>query len=101
MGLKVYGASDDLIEFDSDDAGGFHGEMSWSEPTMIVLSDGTLLKARYEDDGIWHFTLITQGKLFKTITRCISAADDPHSDVVEFDAGVKWAFWIREWERVS
>jgi hypothetical protein len=50
--IKIYGASDDLIEIEGDirEKFNFYDE----EKVLIATSDGTLLKMWYDDDGIWR-----------------------------------------------
>lgn len=51
--LTIYGASDDLIEFEGDfeDEGDHFGD----DPIYIHLDDGSVIKALYDNDGIWRF----------------------------------------------
>jgi hypothetical protein len=51
--LAIYGASDDLIEFEGDfeDEGNHYGD----DPAYIHLDDGSVIKALYDRDGIWRF----------------------------------------------
>jgi hypothetical protein len=55
--LIIYGASDDLIEIE----GNFTEEFSAYPPEddeslVLAISDGTVLRVRYDEDGIWRFT---------------------------------------------
>jgi hypothetical protein len=51
--LTIYGASDDLIDFEGDfeDEGNHYGD----DPAYIHLDDGSVIKALYDRDGIWRF----------------------------------------------
>lgn len=59
--IKIYGASDDLIEIEGD----ITEEFSWfdcnEKPRPVAFSDGTLLRMRYDEDGIWRITLVEAG----------------------------------------
>jgi hypothetical protein len=104
MTTKIYGASDDLIEFEGD----VHGEgcglgMGKEAPGLIVCSDGTTLGVVYGDGlgrGIWKLTLFTRGSLFDRIDVCTSEDADPYSDVAHFKTGLTGAYVAKKWERV-
>lgn len=105
-GTRVYGASDDLIEF----AGDFRGEVAASGTeegdaagVLVLLSDGTVLAVKYGKlgEGIWQVAALKKGQLFDRIDLCDDAEADPYSDVAHFRPGIKWAFAAREWEKVS
>jgi hypothetical protein len=89
--LKIYGASDDLIELEGDVTEEFnvYGE----EQKTIGLSDGTLLTVIYDDNGFWRFNILR-----KPVGTSISKhegtdIDDDYSDILEIDAdsGIGWA----------
>lgn len=99
-GTKVYGASDDLVEIEGD----FVGEVSSYDDengVLLVMSDGTLLKVFYGDEGIWKITLVKKGGAFERIDQCDDADARPHSDVAYFFAGIKWVYAATNWEKVS
>lgn len=79
--LIIYGASDDLIEIE-----GFIREEfnAWLEhpmsSTYLAISDGTLLRVRYDEDGIWRFTPVVVGSADVDIKLGID--DRKHSDIV-------------------
>lgn len=104
-GTIVYGASDDLIEFDGEFTGevGCYGTDDKEHGVLVVLSDGTLLEVKYgkNDAGIWEIKLVKAGALFIGIEQCDSEDDDPHSDVARFKQGIKWAYAATEWEKVA
>lgn len=102
---KVYGASDDLIEFEGDFTGevGSYGTDDKEHGVLVIVSDRTILEVKYGKGGaaIWEVKLLAQGSLFQKIEPCTDEDADPYSDVALFDDGVKWAFAATEWERVS
>lgn len=104
MSTKIYGASDDLIEFDGDYSGevGCYGTDDWEHGVLVVVSDGTVLEVKYGKcgRGIWGVALLRRGSLFVGIEQCDSEDARPHSDVATFDAGVKWAYAATKWEEV-
>jgi hypothetical protein len=102
MATKIYGSSDDLIEFEGD----FNGESGCCKEeqcTLIVLNDGTILKVKYgkNDKGLWGITLLQRGSLFDRIDQCSNDEDaEIYSDIAYFKDGVKWAYAASEWEYV-
>lgn len=105
MATKIYGASDDLIEFEGDVRGEACGMGMDKDEAMglIVCSDGTTLGVVYGDGlgrGIWKLTLFTPGSLFDRIDVCTSEDADPYSDVAHLKTGLTGAYVAKKWERV-
>ena len=102
---KVYGASDDLIEFEGEFSGevGAYGTDDDEHGVLVIVSDGTVLEVKYgkNDDGIWEVKLVRKGSLFIGIDLCDDEDADPYSDVANFAAGVKWAYAAKEWQKVD
>jgi hypothetical protein len=89
---KVYGASDDLIEFDGDVYGEV-GHMS-DRPCKVTMSDGTELLVKYgkpDHGGVWWVRLKKAGPLFDRIDECFDEDADPYSDVAYFKDGLTGA----------
>ena len=104
MGTRVYGASDDLIEFEGDVRGEVGKYADEDKPgVLLVCSDGTLLEVNYGKGGagIWEVKLLQKGALFDRIDPCLDEEADPYSDVAHFRDGLKWAYAATEWERVK
>lgn len=79
--LKIYGASDDLIEVE----GALREEFSyystnWELQRFLAVSDGTLLRVSYDEDGIWRFIPLVVGS--STLDFSIGMDDRLHSDVI-------------------
>jgi hypothetical protein len=79
--ITIYGASDDLIEID----GAIREEFGCvldvpGESAIIAVSDGTLLRVRYDEDGIWRFTPSVLGS--SSIAIAPGMDDRLHSDRV-------------------
>ncbi len=58
--VTVYGASDDLIEVE----GAITAEFSPTDddsPAFLAFSDGTVLKVRYDEDGVWVIRRVATG----------------------------------------
>jgi len=86
--LKVYGASDDLIEFNGD----IHEEFNWllsdNDVKYLAFSDGTVLRVCYDNDGLWRLTQIYKGTLLERIDQ--GNVDEDKNDIAYFKEGVKW-----------
>ena len=102
VATKVYGESDDLIEFEGDIRGeiGCYADKE-DEASLIAFSDGTMLKAWYDDDGIWRLKVMNTGTLFDRVVPCTDSDSEPHSDVVYFKDGLKRAFSGKNCEKVA
>ncbi len=105
MATKVYGASDDLIEFSGDinDEVGHYGTDDAEHGDLIIFSDGTILEIKYVkiDLAIWGITLLKSGVLYERIEICMDEDADPYSDVAIFKDGLKWAYVAKTWELVK
>lgn len=89
--LRIYGASDDLIEIE----GYLIGECGASDPpegSLLALSDGTVLNISYGkgDLGIWQITPLHKGKLFQELKTCDNEDAEIYSDIAIFKPGIKW-----------
>jgi len=94
MATKIYGASDDLIEFEGDVRGevGFYGS-SHEEKALIAFNDGTVLAWWYAEDGVWRCDVLNKGSLYDRFEKGISEDSDPYSDVVHLKDGAKRAWF--------
>lgn len=93
MTTKIYGCSDDLVEFrgDIDDEIGAYE----AQDKGILLSDGTVLECSYPKTpelGVWGFKLVCAGLLFDRIEECNDEDAEVYSDVVFFKDGLT-DFW--------
>lgn len=84
--LTVTGASDDIIQIKGDIQEEF--DRFDSEGDYLAFSDGTVLKAVYDQDGIWRFNLINKGTLYQDKIEGI--VTDDTNDVIKFADGIKW-----------
>lgn len=103
-GTKVYGESDDLIEFDGDVSGevSCFGTDDADNGVLLIFSDGTLIEVKYGKASlaVWGIQLIAKGSLFISVEPCIDEHARPHSDVATFAPGLKWCNAAKDWERV-
>lgn len=105
MATKIYGTSDDLIEFDGDVYGEVtrFGTDEQRRGVLVILSDGTLLEVKYgkNGDALWEVKLIKPGSLFSHIEPCFEETYAGYSDIAYFKDGLKWAYAAMEWEKVK
>lgn len=61
--IIIYGASDDLIEVESTSfrAEEFNVCPNEDERLILAVSDGTVLRVYYDEDGIWRFVPLMIG----------------------------------------
>lgn len=92
--VTIYGASDDLIEVEGD----IHEEFSWpgwklgggsEESALLAVSDGTILRVRYDVEGCWRIERIAVGAAIYQHTPATSPKDD-YSDRVTLTGDVTW-----------
>jgi hypothetical protein len=104
MSTKIYGSSDDLIEFEGDVCGevGCYGTDDKEHGILVMCSDGTYLEVKYGKLGeaIWEVKLVKKGELFNGIDSCMEETEKGYSDIAHFRDGLKWAFAATEWEKV-
>lgn len=100
MTTEVFGHSDDLIELDGDITEEFVGG---DKPVILFFSDGTILTIKYgkEHLAVWAITPINQGNLFKSIAYCTDEDAERYSDTANFNDGLKWVYFIREWKHIK
>lgn len=80
--VKIYGASDDLIEVE----GSVREEFSANdEQNYLAFSDGTLLSVRYDREGFWRINRLREGSAAYD-KREGADADHDYSDVVTLTA---------------
>ena len=104
-GTRIYGASDDLIEFDGE----YHGEVGCygtddnEHGVLVVCSDCTVLEVKYgkNDSAVWGINVLRKGSLFDHIEPCDDEDADPYSDQVFLKPGIKWIYAAKEWELVE
>jgi len=105
VATSIYGASDDLIEFDGDVRGevGCYGTDDKEQGVLISCSDGTILEVKYGKGGaaIWGIMVIQKGRLLTEVKACVDEDAKIYSDVAVFATGLKWAYASQEWERVK
>lgn len=84
VAIKVYGASDDLIEVDGDVEAEFYalkiGEDE-DDGGVLAFSDGTVLRIIYTRAGVWRITPVAIGVSVVDIVQAPEDNEDNYSDV--------------------
>ena len=87
--LKIYGASDDLIEIDGDIREEFN-HYNEDDPFYLAFSDGTALSINYNNDGFWRINRLAIGSA--EYSKHEGADEDgDYSDIVTLKGDIKWA----------
>lgn len=99
---EVYGASDDLIEFDGDFRGEVGNYGTDEDGSLVIMSDNPLFTIRYNEEGIWKIDVLHKGALFDRIEICTDPEEERYSDTLFFKEGIKWAYMATgDWEAVK
>lgn len=96
MSTRVYGASDDLIEFEGELFGevGCYGTDDREQGVLLTFSDGTLAEVKYGKGGrgIWEIKVLQKGSLFLRLEICDDEDASPYSDELFFKPGKLTAY---------
>jgi hypothetical protein len=100
--IRVYGASDDLIEVEGDLQEEFNPPSNRSGDSLIsflAFSDGTVLSIIYGPEGIWRINRVAHGSARYDKEE---GTDDGHySDVVTLTGEIAWVVFGSELARVK
>lgn len=80
---KMYGASDDLIEFegDIDDEVDTLSKFDTTEkPFIISFDDNTKVRVYHSKESIWKIKVLVIGHLFDRIDGCLEEKNGRYSD---------------------
>lgn len=101
--IRIYGASDDLIEIEGDIGEEFP---YYGDPVLLAFSEGTILRVVFDRDGIWRITPVFRGRARLTHIICNPDPfdDSDYSDVVhlfdeEQDEPVQWVALATDYAR--
>lgn len=102
---RIYGRSDDLIEFDGGYSGevGAYGTDREDSGILVVISDGTLLEVQYGKggQGIWGIKVLKKGTAYFSFEPCDDEDADIYSDIVTLKGDIKYAYASRDWDKVE
>ena len=101
MEIKVYGASDDLVEIDGD----FSEEFSCygqDEGMVLAFGDGTVLSVKYDDSGEWRLARLVAGSAKFDHAPSLGPDGDNHpggetgySDLVTLKGDLGWVLMAK------
>ena len=97
---KIYGQSDDNVYLEGEYNGQYSNYFKAEKGFMFFFDDGTILKIRYGELGIWKIELIHLGHLFDDIEYCNDPDAEIYSDIVYFKKGLKKVYACSKWEVV-
>lgn len=97
MSVRVYGASDDLIEVEGDVNEEFNG-YGGDDGFVLGFSTGVLLRIVYDRDGTWRISPISDIEGAQ-IVQAPGMDEDNYSDVATVTGDVSWVVFGREWAR--
>lgn len=83
--IIIYGASDDLIEVESTSFSAEEFNIYLDSPQdsyLLAVSDGTVLRVRYDEDGVWRFVPVVVGLANVDIKVCPADHLKDYSDRV-------------------
>ncbi len=94
--IKIYGASDDLVEVEGQ-VPGCNEYGSYSHPLYIELSTGDVFKVEYTDAGVWEVRPEElTGKLTQRFEPHGDGGDpEPYTDTVTVSGPIEW---VEAWE---
>lgn len=83
--IKVYGASDDLLEIE-----GYDEIDCYDKVVRVCFDDGTVIRCSYSKPGlaVWWIKVERQGTARQSLEVCMDENADPYSDVFTIDAKV-------------
>lgn len=88
--VKVYGASDDLVEieastYEEDEIG------CYNKDVRLFFTDGTVIRVHYgkPDLAVWQIKVEEKGSALQILTECEDEDADIYSDIFEIDAEVR------------
>lgn len=92
MATKIYGASDDLLEFEGDIEDEFY--VNHNKPFYIGISDGTLLRVDYDDNAIWRINVVRKGS--SEFAKDEGDVDKDTNDVITIYGEISWVLFGTE-----
>ena len=90
--LKIYGASDDLIEIEGDIREEFYCQSG--DESLLAIADGTLLRIAYDNDGVWRITPVVLGLARVEILQAPANDDTNYSDVATVTTSFDTLAWV-------
>lgn len=96
MVVKVYGASDDLVEVEG---GALTDEFgAYDRAVYLHFNEGTVLRVEYKRDGVWHIERVKTGTAEYSHKPAPQGNEDDYSDQVELRGDLTS---VECWDRVD
>ncbi len=89
--IRIFGASDDLVEVEGDIIEEFAYQPDGKEPGFIGCSDGTIMTIDFGAGGIWRINKLREGHA--NFEKIEGKDDDQHSDVVTLSGSIRWVIF--------
>ena len=86
MPVKIYGASDDLLELEGDISEEIG--VDCNEVFYIGISDGTLLRVEYDDYAIWRIDRVRKG--FNNFEKVLGDPEEDTNDIATIHGELSW-----------
>lgn len=101
---KIYGHSDDLLEFEGD----LYGEVCYfdsseTDDIKVSISDGTELSVYYANSGLWKIKVLNQGSHFESLVEATDPDSDQYSDILTLKPGMltaRYKIGTERWRKV-
>lgn len=83
--LRIYGASDDLVEIEGDRCDEIGGSN-----VKIRFDDGTSIRVKYSKPNlaVWSITVEKSGSSYQKLVECNDENAEIYSDIFEIDADI-------------
>ncbi len=89
--IKIYGASDDLVEIEGASHPSEDEIDCFDQDVQIAFADGTQIKVGYpkSDLAVWWIRVEKQGTAPSKLTVCTNEDDEIYSDIFEIDSTIE------------
>jgi len=88
MSVKVYGASDDLVEIEGDIYEEFNPPYGEDGPSYLGFSNGVVLEIEYTNSGMWRVRPVANGELVNI--EFATDIDDNYTDTATVEGDISW-----------
>lgn len=98
--LYIYGSSDDLVEVE----GAINEEFGYRNTAddkgdLLAFSDGTVVRIRYDDNGVWRITPVARGTAELTIEQAPEDDEKQYTDRATLAGDVRWVVHGDGWAK--
>jgi hypothetical protein len=95
--ITIYGSSDDLIEIEGDIREEFC--VDGDDSFLLGISDGTLLNATYDREGMWRINRLKEGSAGYDKVEGKDPDDDYTDQVTLTGDDIEWVIGGSHWAR--